>query len=352
MKHIRILSLALLAIAALASCKSTSTNTKKQASQGQPYEIIIVAGNDEWGSALSDTLQSVLKETIPVLNSPEPLYTTSRIHPNSYDGMLRLHRNILLVEANEKYEAPAIHAQYDVTAAPQIIVSLTGPDVKSMTQYVSDYRKELQTIFEAAERNRSLALNRSTENKALGAKIFDKFGFNIVIPNTYLEAEANAQEDFMWLRKHYNEAEQGIIIYKYPYTGNDDFTRDSLLNRRNEFVARIEGSNAGSHMTTAPVFKPLLAYKRIHGRNWAEMRGFWDMEGDYYGGPFVSYSTLDRATQQVITIDMYILSPNHGKMKRNYYRQLEHLMFSVSFPEDKAVKVEAKADTTAVAAEQ
>lgn len=332
MKTIRIIPLALLAILAFASCKP---DTKKQASQGKPYEIIVVASDANWSGALGDTIQAVMRETIPILNAPEPMYTISRIAPSSYNHMLKLHRNVMTVETGDKFKEPGMYAQYDVNSSPQIIVSLAGPDVQSLTQYVSDHRKELQTVFEIAERNRSVALNKKTQNPTFSKEVFDRFGFDMTIPKSYVFAQANSGSDFVWFRKHYQEAEQGLMIYSYPYSGRTDFMVDSLVKRRNEFVGRIEGSNKGSHMTTSSVFVPVVTYKRINGRDWAEMRGFWDMKGDFYGGPFISYSTLDSQTGKVITIDMYILSPNHGKMKRNYYRELQHLIYGVSFPADK-----------------
>ncbi len=48
---------------------------------------------------------------------------------------------------------------------------------------------------------------------------------------------------------------------------------------------------------------------KIGDRTWAELRGFWDVENDFMGGPFVSYSTLDEATGRVLTIDGYVYSP-------------------------------------------
>ena len=43
----------------------------------------------------------------------------------------------------------------------------------------------------------------------------------------------------------------------------------------------------------------------------------------------VSYTTLDKATNQLITIDYYIYSPKDDK--RNLLRSLEHLIYGVSF---------------------
>ena len=48
------------------------------------------------------------------------------------------------------------------------------------------------------------------------------------------------------------------------------------------------------------------------------------------GGPFVSYTTIDTATNSIITIDGYVFSP--VLHKRNYVREMEHLVYTVEFP--------------------
>ena len=59
------------------------------------------------------------------------------------------------------------------------------------------------------------------------------------------------------------------------------------------------------------------------------MRGFWDVEGDFMGGPFVSYTTVDTATDRVFTLDCYVYSPKLPK--RNYMREVEHLLHLAAF---------------------
>ena len=36
-------------------------------------------------------------------------------------------------------------------------------------------------------------------------------------------------------------------------------------------------------MTTSPVFPPVARSFRLEGRLWVELRGFWDVEGDFMG---------------------------------------------------------------------
>ena len=54
------------------------------------------------------------------------------------------------------------------------------------------------------------------------------------------------------------------------------------------------------------------------------------VEGDFMGGPFVSYTTVDTATDRVFTLDCYVYSPKLPK--RNYMREVEHLLHLVKFP--------------------
>ncbi len=83
-------------------------------------------------------------------------------------------------------------------------------------------------------------------------------------------------------------------------------------------------------MTTSTVFAPQYHLLRLEGRLWFEMRGFWDVEGDFMGGPFVSYTTIDEGRNRVVTLDTYVFSPKHPK--RNYVRETEHLLHLIRFP--------------------
>ena len=120
-------------------------------------------------------------------------------------------------------------------------------------------------------------------------------------------------------------------MYSYPYTGKQALTVEALTEARNRFAARIPGPSEGSYMITADVYEPDLRTFRLEGRLWVELRGFWDVKNDFMGGPFVSYTTVDTTTQRVFTIDCYVYSPkNH---KRNYMRELEHLLYLISVPD-------------------
>jgi hypothetical protein len=83
-------------------------------------------------------------------------------------------------------------------------------------------------------------------------------------------------------------------------------------------------------------YKPDYRTIRIGERPWIEMVGLWDVENYFMGGPFVSYTTVNQATKEVITIDCYIYSPKDEK--RNMMRDLQHLVYLVDFPDSKSAE--------------
>ncbi len=150
----------------------------------------------------------------------------------------------------------------------------------------------------------------------------------MTVPKGYILAKQDS--DFIWCRYEYPAASQGFCIYSYPYAGAGSLTPAALTAARNRFVSRIPGPAEGSHMTTSAAFEPDAHPFRLEGRAWIELRGFWDVEGDFMGGPFVSYTTVDAATNRVFTLDCYVYSPKLPK--RNFLRGVEHLLHTVKFP--------------------
>lgn len=321
----------LLLVSLLSGCKAfrTLTGARLKNSQGAPYELIVVCNQPMWNGELGDTLRSVIQAPIPYLVEHEPLFNVIQFTPANFKGMIAEHRNILKIEVSDQIPTATASVQYDVTAAPQIVLTLQGPDQQALVRYVSDHRAELLRTLEAAERDRSIRFAEKFEQKELSRIVREKFGIEMNIPKGYTLAQQS--DDFLWFRYEFPTASQGFMLYSYPYEGRESLSPEALLAARNRFAARIPGPSDGSYMTTSRVFTPVHRMFRLEGRAWAELRGFWDVEGDFMGGPFVSYSTVDAATGRILTLDCYVYSPKNPK--RNYMREVEHLLHLIRFPE-------------------
>ncbi len=58
-----------------------------------------------------------------------------------------------------------------------------------------------------------------------------------------------------------------------------------------------------------------------------EMRGLWNLEGGFMGGPFISYAFIDSATTRAVVVTGFVYAPREEK--RELLRQVEALMYTV-----------------------
>lgn len=322
----------------LVACGSEPGQQKLPAS-GSPYDVYTIASHELWYSLLGDTIRSVMAEEVPYLNAYEPQFDLFRVAPNRFNDLIKRSRNLLVVTVGSEYTEPRLVAEYDKWAAPQLVVYAVGPDPESLTAYVHENGDKLREIYNMAERDRTIAFARRTPAKRLAEMVKNKFGIDVDLLQGFILGKET--DDFIWMRFRYPEADQELSIYSYPYTGPQDFTLEALLDRRDQFVSEIPGEVPDSHMITYRDITPSLRYLRINGRYWAEMRGFWDVKNDFMGGPFVNFTTVDEATNRVISIDGALFSPSPYKTKRNLLRQLESIVYGVRFPSDKAADQKA-----------
>lgn len=331
MKTLLRMLLALGLVATMAGCDAfrTLTQSHLKTSQGRAYELLVVCPQPDWEGELGDTLRSILLTPVPYINQTEPLFDLIQINEHGFSGMLADHRNILKVVEDASLDQADISVQYDLSAAPQVILSLQGPNKKSIVAFVSTNRQNFLHVLEKAERDRDIAFAGRFGERTIQDSIKKHFGVRMNIPQGYVLAVS--QPDFLWARYEYPSSSLGFFVYSYPYEGPESLSATALIAARNRFAARIPGPANGSYMTTSEVFDPGFRAFRIEERLWCELRGFWDVHGDFMGGPFVSYTTVDTTTNRVFTLDTYVYSPKSHK--RNYVRGLEHLFYTIRFPE-------------------
>ena len=345
MKILRSILLVAITLSMFGGCKAIGDLQSADNATGKPYELVLVCAQPEWMSELGDTLQSVLKQPVKELMQYEPMYDVMRILPNNFKSLTERHRNIVVVNVNPSFTEPGITVKYNETAKPQIYIVLKGPDTKSLAKYVSDHRDNILYVLEKAERDRTIAYASRYYSAPLRKKIYDKFGMDLAVPNDY--QVRSESDDMLWVSQEFPTASQGFFIYKYPYEGTQSLTAEALVEARNRFASRIPGPVDGSYMITVDKisddkgleyvpYKPDYRTIRIGERPWIEMVGLWDVENYFMGGPFVSYTTVNQATKEVITIDCYIYSPKDEK--RNMMRDLQHLVYLVDFPDSKSVE--------------
>ncbi len=140
-------------------------------------------------------------------------------------------------------------------------------------------------------------------------------------------------DDFIWISDDKQYTTQGVFVYKYPASENENFTEQNIISHRNKFLKEnVPGMFDNTYMITNEIAAPETKFVRFRGRQFAETRGLWEVFGDFMGGPFVSHSFYSRDGKDIIVLDGFVYAPKYDK--RQYLRQVEAILYSFEWPDD------------------
>lgn len=316
---------------ALAACH---TGEVKVSSTGKPYELFVVAPTALWQGPAGDTARAVFSDEVEMINQPEPRFTVYSVPPASYRATVSKHRNILILRTGSQYPESDMTASYDVNSAPQLEVTVTAPSADSLAAFLHKYRSELVKLFEIAERDRFVARAEKYRDTKINDLIREKFGFEMSIPMGYRVRLDTT--DFLWISYELPLASVGFVIYTYPADSSQvrNAAAGNIIAARNAAVMQVPGPSDGSYMKTSTAVMPDQKVLTVNGREWSQVRGFWDVAGDFMGGPFINYTTYDRARNRMLAVDGYVYSPspNNNVPMRDYIRQVEAIFMTIRIP--------------------
>ena len=153
----------------------------------------------------------------------------------------------------------------------------------------------------------------------------NQFGGSPWFPSSYTMKKQT--DNFAWISYETTYTTQGVFIYRFPYTGENQFTLEALVAKRNEVMKEnVPGSLEGSYMITNPVIQPGYWQKTYRGRTFTEIRSLWETQNDYMGGPFISDAFRSSDGKDVIVIEGFVYAPKYDK--RDYLRQVEAIIYS------------------------
>ena len=108
------------------------------------------------------------------------------------------------------------------------------------------------------------------------------------------------------------------------------FDVHELVKKRNYFTKKyVKGGAKGSYMESYQEYIPNQKEVSLNGVYLNELRGLWQMKGDFMGGAFVNYSMVDEKRNRVISLDGYVYCPKFDK--REYLREQEALIKTITF---------------------
>lgn len=323
----KILTSSLYAVSLLLASCSMNENYVKPPATGKIGDLVVIIDKVHWDSEPGDSLRGIFSRPYPMLPQIEKTFNLLSMPYTAFNPSMQLHRNIVMVNISKEYPLAKIMTQHDTWATPQIVVNIVGPDAHSVSTVMSEKKELLIDLFEQAECSRQSEIAVQYEEAPIRQSIEKAFNIRMYVPNGY--TILTQKENFIWMENRTNRANQGIMIYSYPFTEDSTFTVKYLVNKRNAILHKfVPGQRDSSWMTTAKYPTPMLKIKKLKEQVYGELRGLWDVENDYMGGPFVSRSYVDRKENRIVTVEGYVYAPQSDK--RDYLRRVEGVINTFS----------------------
>lgn len=315
----------------LSSCTSGSLTLPN--ATGAAGEVLVVIDDSIAKSAVGDSIFRLLDRDVPCLPQSEPHFNISSTSHNGFTNLLKPARNIVIINVGHRYSHNKIKTYQDRYSTPQSIIEINGPTKDGVRKAIADYGEEILEYFIKAERERAITYQTHYREREVGNKIKEKFGIDMVVPKGLNRIKE--EENFMWIANSNVDLSQNIVIYSYPYTDKNTFTKEYLTYKRDSvMMIHIPGPKEDSYMATEYKYEPPIIKNTAlkSGQFATEIRGLWTVIGDLMGGPFVSVSCLDEENQRIITAECFVYAP--AKNKRNILRNLESVLYTIKFEEN------------------
>ncbi len=295
---------------------------------GGAGEVLLVVDKYIWDGPTGELLKDILQEEYPGLPQSEPLFDVTQITASSFDNMFRYHRSVMLITISEMAEKGEVRYRKNVWASPQIVVQVEAGNSDELKEVLANNKERIRNFLVQYDRRRlteSYSASRDLEIQKIMAenhhiRLGIPRGYNIDVSTDNYTSVSIETPDFS----------QVLHVFEYPAESDNELQSGRLLENRNAFAKKyVKGPDDKSYMTTSMAYPPIFYDLKRDGVDIVEIRGLWELEGGYMGGPFISHSVFDEQRKRVVTVEGYVYYPN--QKKRTKLRQLEAILYSLEF---------------------
>ena len=319
-------------VCALSACKDTGRTLTS--ATGSIYEMLVVMDKPMWEGTLGEVAKGCMGADMPCLPQMEPYFSVTQVSPAMFDDFLKPTRNVLYFDINpDRYTQCKLKYQTDVWSQPQAVCRIQAPSADEVLPFFEQEKENIRAWFVRQEITRQGRFYRNYKATDAREAVQRRFGSDISIPDDYLLVRDSA--DFVWAVNDGGSLRRDLVIWSYPYTSQDQLTREALLQKRDEVLGKnVSATLEGTYMGTEfKHFPPVFEAINVNKRWCAEVRGLWKMQGgEAMGGPFVQHTRIDEINNRVVTAEVYIFAP--GQKKRNPLRQAEAILYTLRLPQE------------------
>ncbi|MBQ8493643.1 MAG: DUF4837 family protein [Alistipes sp.] len=311
----------------LSSC-SVKSDIPTKNTAGENYDVVVICADEAWRGDLAYAVCDLLEEPTPGLTRPQGLFNiVKQVAPDKASNIDMMYGNLFVVNINATASEPTFSVEKNLYARPQTVVMVTAPTVASAVAFVGEAMDAIRDVFEQGERKKSNGYYAARPAEELMADFKATTGMDMLIPQGFFKA-TTVDKNLTWYLRDYPTKAQYIFTFETEYTDPDDLTAKWIMMSLDNKLSSITSKGAvGSYLgvnESGPVYTSTV---ELAGRTWTEVRGWWEVNNDFMGGPFVSFSSLNPDGKDITTIMFALYAPEDPQ--RNLLREIEHLFYTL-----------------------
>lgn len=302
----------------------------------------MVMDESKWRGSEGDSLRVVLEQYVDQLPQAEPMFSLLQFSQREMSSLLEQHRNIIEVEIGPEAEGKnTVTLSKDKWSSGQLVFRAYANDRAEWNELLKKEFPRVVELVNDKEISRLQQNYRRNGNQELEAKVKEKFGIELLLP---LDCEvAIEKENFMWIKRERvkylgntgHDITQGFLIYRYPYTGENDFLHDTLMAMRDSVLKKyVPGPKDGTYMSTEYRYPPVSREVSIGDQYAVYTQGLWKTENYFMGGPFRRLATTSKEGNEMIVVSGFVFAPKFDK--REYVRELDAIISSMKITDPAA----------------
>lgn len=311
----------ILSLGLFISCGKSDTVTLVS-STGRINHVLIVMNDEDWQGKVGDELKKIIGEPVIGLPQEENQFSVNQVDPITFNSLFKRNRNILFVGLDNEEN---FYTNHNVHASPQTTVTILSKDKEALIENIKSHSSDIVSIF----KKNDLVLYQGKVTKDFhdpeSIETLNSLGIAMKIPSSYKMVENSGQ--FLWYRNTFERGLLNIIAYEIPLF-EEPYTMEMLVSNRDSIgKSYIPGQFDNTYMRTEPNYTPVTSEVEFNNVKAIESRGLWFVEGDFMGGPFLSYTIEDKANDRLIVVEGFSYSPS--AKKRDVVFELEAILKTI-----------------------
>ena len=313
----------LFSVLIMVSCQTKKSTPLVLSSNGNINTITVVMPNQLWQGTIGQTVRDMYSYPAEGLPQQEPLYDLKQIPPEIFTGFAQSSRSVLWIGISDH---TSVRIDKNTYAQPQTIAVFTSPTTERLTEIIiSQTNKVIETI---RKQERIEKLRRIRKSTYTNHELEEKFGISLTMPSAYNTFKEG--ENTVWFQREIQKGHVNLLVLTTPYdeTIVTHKNLEQIIAKRDSVgKAFIPGRLPNSYLITEKAYEPYVYHTSFGNKPAVEIRGTWEVQGDFMAGPFLQYIINDKANNRNIVLEGFVFAPSTAK--RDYIFEVETILRSI-----------------------